>query len=177
MVRASKETVSDDAVRAATGHGREHWFRLLDGAGASSWNHTAIARHLTESGLDAWWAQGVTVAYEQARGLRLPGQQPDGTFSASASVTLRVPLSEVWPHLVGSLGWLDGGWSVSGITEGKSVRYEDGDGHRAVVNFYGSSGDVTKVAVQVSKLRSAEDVAAMKEQWKGSLAALRGLVS
>ena len=79
MVRASKETVSDDAVRAATGHGREHWFRLLDGAGASSWNHTAIARHLTESGLDAWWAQGVTVAYEQARGLRLPGQQPDGT--------------------------------------------------------------------------------------------------
>ena len=36
-----------------------------------------------------WWAQSITVRYEQARGMRLPGQQPDGTFSVAVSRSLR----------------------------------------------------------------------------------------
>ena len=36
-----------------------------------------------------WWAQSITVRYEQARGMRLPGQQPDGTFTVAVSRSLR----------------------------------------------------------------------------------------
>jgi hypothetical protein len=36
-----------------------------------------------------WWAQSITVRYEQARGMPLPGQQPDGTFAVAVSRSLR----------------------------------------------------------------------------------------
>lgn len=179
MVRRNLDLVSDDSVRKATGQGRDHWFTLLDDAGAASWGHAAIAKHLADGGMDGWWAQNVTVAYEQARGLRLPGQRPDGTFDASASVTIPLALGVLWPHLVrkASLGWLDGEWGVAASSEGTSVRYVDRDGRRAVMNFYGSEGAKTRVAVQVSKLASAEEAAEVKGQWKRSLAALRTSVS
>ena len=38
--------------------------------------------------MDAWWSQHVTVAYEQARGIREPGQRQDGSFEASVSRTV-----------------------------------------------------------------------------------------
>ena len=72
---SNAEGVGDDAVREATGKGREEWFALLDDAGAAEWKHQAIATWLVrEQHVDPWWSQGVTVAYEQARGIRLPGQ-------------------------------------------------------------------------------------------------------
>lgn len=179
MVRRNLDIVSDDSVRSATGQGREHWFDLLDRAGAASWDHPAIARHLAEGGMDGWWAQNVTVAYEQARGLRLPGQRSDGTFDASASLTIPLALNVLWPHLVesASLGWLDGEWGVAAFTEGTSVRFVDRDGRRAVMSFYGSDGAKTRLAVQIGKLASPAEAAAVKAQWKGALANLAKAVS
>ncbi|TPW75683.1 DUF4287 domain-containing protein [Schumannella soli] len=79
----------DSAVRTATGRAPEEWFALLDAAGAVGWGHTRIARWLADAhGVDGWWAQGVTVRFEQARGLRHPGQKADGTFAATASRTV-----------------------------------------------------------------------------------------
>lgn len=98
---ASSDNVGDDAVASATGASREEWFALLDaagaaggadaagGAGATGWRHQAIATWLVnEHGVDPWWAQGVTVAYEQARGIRRPGQRQDGTFEVSVTRTI-----------------------------------------------------------------------------------------
>jgi hypothetical protein len=52
--------------------------------------HTAIATYLREQqGVDGWWAQAVTVGYERITGIRLPHQQPDGTFTAGKSKTVR----------------------------------------------------------------------------------------
>jgi hypothetical protein len=62
----------------------------MDGIDARNLDHHAIATHVLGE-LDgviespAWWAQSVTVAYEQHIGRRLPGQQPDGTFQTSVS--------------------------------------------------------------------------------------------
>ncbi|WP_213813693.1 DUF4287 domain-containing protein [Glaciihabitans sp. dw_435] len=39
----------------------------------------------TSTPISGWWCQAVTVRYEQARGMRAPGQQPDGTFEVSSS--------------------------------------------------------------------------------------------
>ncbi len=76
-------------MREATGRDRAEWFALLDQAGAATWTHKAIASWLVgEHGVDGWWAQGITVGYEQARGIRRPGQRQDGTYEASVSRTV-----------------------------------------------------------------------------------------
>lgn len=85
-----RHNVSDGRLREATGRTSSEWHRILGDAGARDWDHATVARWLTvEHGVDEWWAQNITVGYEQARGTRLPGQQADGTFSVSASKTLR----------------------------------------------------------------------------------------
>lgn len=88
-VGASDENVGDDAVREATGQTRDEWFARLDAAGATGWRHRDIAAWLVrEHGVDPWWSQNVTVAYEQARGIRSPGQRQDGTYEASVTRTV-----------------------------------------------------------------------------------------
>jgi len=90
-VGSNAEGVGDDAVRAATGKSRDEWFAVLDAAGGSTWKHQAIARWLvSDRGVDPWWSQGVTVAYEQARGIRQPGQRQDGTYEASVTRTVEL---------------------------------------------------------------------------------------
>jgi len=89
-VRRTDQTVSDARLASGTGRSAEQWFALLDGAGARERSHAQIARLLVdEFEVAAWWAQSITVRYEQARGMRLPGQQPDGTFEVSVSRSLR----------------------------------------------------------------------------------------
>ena len=84
-VRSHAQGMAADRVRDATGRSPDDWYALLDDAGGTTIGHTAIAAHLVQLGVDSWWAQGVTIGYEQARGLRIPGQRSDGTFAVSAS--------------------------------------------------------------------------------------------
>jgi hypothetical protein len=80
---------SDDKVREATGRGWEEWRRLIDGWSGDVTDHAAVTRFVAEEfGIDGWWAQAVTVGYERITGLRLPYQQPDGTFTAGKSRTV-----------------------------------------------------------------------------------------
>ncbi len=71
--------MSDAAIRGGTGRGWDEWLALLDAWGGTSKTHPEIATFLNEvHGVDGWWAQGVTVGYERARGMRAVGQLPDG---------------------------------------------------------------------------------------------------
>jgi hypothetical protein len=55
---------------------------------------------MDEHGLDKWWAQTITVGYEQAWGLREPGQNPDGSHvSASKTVSGTTPTPTPGPGL------------------------------------------------------------------------------
>lgn len=93
-IGSSGEGVGDAKVLEVTGRGREEWFGILDEAGAATWTHPEIAAWLAaDQGVDPWWSQHLTVAYEQARGIRSPGQRQDGLFEASVSRT--VPLDAV----------------------------------------------------------------------------------
>jgi hypothetical protein len=87
-IRGHGDQMSGDRVLAATGRTPEEWYAVLDERGATTWGHSAIAAWVLEQGVDGWWAQGVTIGYEQARGLRIPGQRSDGTFAVSASRTV-----------------------------------------------------------------------------------------
>ena len=86
--RRHDELVGSDTVAERTGRPREEWHGLLDAAGATSWTHKQIADWLaTEHGVDGWWAQGITVGYEQARGMRLPGQRSEYILGARLAST------------------------------------------------------------------------------------------
>lgn len=94
-VGSSSDGVGEDAVREATGRDRAEWFALLDQAGAATWKHKDIASWLvSDHGVDGWWAQSITVGYEQARGIRRPGQRQDGTFEASVSRTVALDTAD-----------------------------------------------------------------------------------
>lgn len=71
-VSTKKSTrMSDEAVQAKTGKNWEAWFKILDKAGAQKMNHKEIVAYLNQKHyVGPWWQQMVTVAYEQARGLR-----------------------------------------------------------------------------------------------------------
>lgn len=77
-------------IERATGRTWDDWLRFMDSIDARGLDHHAIATRVLAE-LDgviespAWWAQSVTVAYEQVIGRRLPGQQADGTFQTSVS--------------------------------------------------------------------------------------------
>jgi hypothetical protein len=86
---SAKGSLSDANARARTGHGLDHWFDLLDRFGAVEKGHTAAARYLRDAhGVDGWHSQGITVAYERARGLRAVNQRLDGRYEVSVSKTV-----------------------------------------------------------------------------------------
>src|SRR5690606_42038639 len=78
----------------------------------------------------------LTVGYEQARGMRQPGQRPDGTFDANVSKTVAVGAEEVFPHLTDDdrrAAWLDDTWHVASASAPKRLRLESTGGDRALV--------------------------------------------
>jgi uncharacterized protein YndB with AHSA1/START domain len=65
--------------------------------GAKENDHKTIAKHLQDDlGVDPWWAQAVTVRYEQERGLRVVGERADGTFEFAVQRTIRTTLEEAY---------------------------------------------------------------------------------
>lgn len=108
----AKGGVRDEAVREKTGHGLEHWFAVLDAFGAAAKGHTATAAHLQkEHGVPGWYAQGITVAYERAMGLREKNQSCTGKFQVSVSKTVAATVTEVADALASAerrAAWLAG---------------------------------------------------------------------
>lgn len=84
---------STAAIERATGKPWAEWVALFESHSAASLSHAEIAkiaRAETPQTLHNpdWWAQAVAIAYEQAAGLRVPGQGSDGLFRVGASRTL-----------------------------------------------------------------------------------------
>jgi hypothetical protein len=70
--RERRSPVSDSRIVEKTGHGLDYWFVVLDRFGGPGKGHTALARHLyDEHQVPGWHAQGITTAYERARGVRV----------------------------------------------------------------------------------------------------------
>jgi len=163
-VRGSSDTVGDDALAAATGRTPEEWFALLDAAGASGWRHGDIATWLRdEHGVDAWWCQSVTVRYEQARGIRLPGQQPDGTFAASSARTVDGPLDEAYARAVAALGAVHGAPASARDTGARPyARFSADEGGSVLMTAAATASGRVKLAAVHERLVSPEAAAEAK---------------
>ncbi len=91
-----KGVVSDARFLEKTGHGLDHWFDVLDRFGAVEKGHTAAARHLRQAHhVDGWYSQGITVAYERARGVRALNQRYDGVYQVSVSKVVAAETTDV----------------------------------------------------------------------------------
>lgn len=169
----AQPTVDDATIAASTGRGWDEWTALIDAGPGPDAGHTAIARWLVDAhGVDAWWAQSVTVGYERIRGLRLPGQMADGTFSVSRSRRVRVHADTLREAL------LDDGLrrDLLGEVETRLVSRPDAKSLRFRVTYEGAdagivafaaetAGDATKLTVTHEKLPTSEEAAWWKAHW------------
>lgn len=180
---ATVDAGADDAqLRAKTGHSWDEWVELIDAGPGRGAGHTAIATWVRENrGVDAWWAQGVTVGYERLTGLRLPGQMPDGTFTVSRSRTLAADGAATRALLLDDIrraALLPGLTStLRSSAEAKQLRFDlcdAADGAQAgVVGFTLDPAKTgVKLVVTHEKLTSAAAGDVFKRFWGDWLAAL-----
>jgi uncharacterized protein YndB with AHSA1/START domain len=169
------------ATQQATGRSNEEWFALLDDWGAAERTHAEIARWLADQpGVSSWWSQMVTVAYEQARGRRLPHERPDG-FTITASKTVGVPVHELFAGFTDDAHrarWLPGApLRLRTATAPKSARYDWDDGATRVnVGFTARSDTTSAIALSHERLPDPDAAEEMKRWWRERLAELKALL-
>lgn len=195
-IRVTKTASTSEArIRQKTGHGLDHWFGVLDAFAAVEKGHSAAARHLLDAhGVDGWYAQGITVAYERARGVRAVNQRSDGAFEVSVSKViagdvhsiirrmtgrrLRGRLASSDPGLVSALATaLDAPSSKGFVVRPDGLgrfRYKWG---QTTVQMYLTPKSTGKISVVVTnmQLASAEMVEERRVAWREFLASLAAL--
>lgn len=124
--------------------------------------------------MDGWWAQGVTVGYEQAIGRRLPGQAADGTFSVSATKTLSSRREEVLDLVLGILvGSLGEPVASSPDSLYSTARWKIAD-ETVVAGISEPKDGKTLVALTRSRIRDGGSLDAAKRELRGILDRLDG---
>jgi len=122
----------------------------------------------------------VTVGYEQARGLRAPGQRVEG-FAANASRTNDAGVAhlyDAWSDAATRERWLlDAPVEVRRSTDGRSMRltWTPGESRVAVTGAAKGPGK-SQVAVEHAKLADARAAKAQKAYWTAALARLKALL-
>jgi hypothetical protein len=175
----AKRPYSDAVIQANTGRSWDDWFALLDAWGAAERPHAEIARWVVEEhGVGGWWAQGVTVAYEQARGLRAPGQRRGGLFEVNASKTLAVPVDRLYEAFADPAlreRWLPGAAvEVRTAQPARSIRANWDDGStRLVVAFTARGESKSQVALTHERVPDAGTADQLKRYWRERMAALK----
>ncbi len=170
------------ALQRTTGRDRAGWFAVLDAWGAAGRTYKETAGWLqTEHGLSAWWAQKLTVEYEEARGVRARGSRGDGTYTVTASKSIAAPaqrLYEAFADPTVRARWLpDAPVRERTMRPGRSARFDWGDdGERMSVSFVPSGPAKTQVGVEHARLPSEAAAADAKAAWRDRLAALKTLV-
>lgn len=170
--------VSSATVAAKTGKTWGEWLKVLDRAGAAKMSHREIAEFLNKKlKVPGWWAQMLTVGYEQARGRRVVHQTASG-FKGSASKTVAAPVSALyraWADPKQRARWLGHhSLTVRKATRNKSMRITwDADQTNVDVGFFAKGPAKSQVALEHAKLKSAADVRWRQAFWKAALETLR----
>ncbi|MGH9805163.1 MAG: SRPBCC domain-containing protein [Candidatus Acidiferrales bacterium] len=171
--------IADATVQLRTGKHWKEWFAILDHIGGKKKTHRELVIFLNQRypRLGGWWEQMITVAYEQARGLRQPHQQASG-FTANVSKTIGAPLTRLyraWTHGSARGRWLsEKNFTVRKATRNKSLRITwDGGKTNLEVHFLAKGAGKSQVVVQHTHLPDARAVARSKAYWGQRLDALR----
>ncbi len=171
-----QQAMGAEALEAATGRDWEGWFAVLDAAGAASWTHPATVKWLVaEHGVDPWWTQGIVVGYQQARGIRRPGQRQDGSFEASVSKTLPfgtdAALDAVIAVVAAELGRTPD--AQNRTAKYPNARWNLDDGERLAAQAT-PGGERTSVTLTRSRMADGERFAEVKDRLRAWLARAAG---
>ena len=175
VVSPQSSSTGDASVLAATGRSRDDWRDTLTTAGASGWSHTAIATWLvTENAVNPWWAQNITVDFEQHAGKRRPGQRADGSFEVTASRRVATGQSDALAAAIASVSAVLGRPATSVNDGGRylSARWKLDDGTAVTASVPPSSGGKSTVALTFLGLPSEEAMPAAKELLTSALPAV-----
>lgn len=172
---------SDDEIRRRTGRGWEEWFDLLDEWAADQLPHRDVARRVAaDLGIEplVWEAQAVTYSYERARGLRAANQRADGTYTVTASKTVAVPIDDLFAWLAEPsrrARWLpDDELTERTSIAPRSIRFDWAGGRSRVTAVLDAKGAAkARVTLEHSRLAGPDDVARMKDYWRGHLSTLK----
>lgn len=173
--------ISIEPIERATNRHWSEWLRFMGSIDAAELGHAQIAQKVeVELGASvdnpAWWAQGITVAYEQHSGRRKPGQQADGTFQTSVSRTTEVDIDaalEQWVAFAASDPTVQevvtGAAKVSGSDKRKTWRAKAADGSSLMFTSEVRPNGRTAVLVNHMRLASQEENEAAKKRWAAVL--------
>jgi len=185
----TKGGLSDAKSIEKTGHGLAHWFDVLDKFGAIEKGHTKAADHLySDHGVPGWYCQGITVAYERARGVRGMNQRCDGAYEVSVSKVMPAKPAQIIKALKDQK-WSDGVDArllkalAAAVKDKKSkgfVTRADGqarfrykwDGTTVQFNMYPKGATKTSFVVQHMNLEGAEAVESYRAKWKAAFGAI-----
>lgn len=162
----------------ATGISRDEWLEFL--IPHAELAHPDLAKLVLEripADVDInreWWAQSVTVLFEQHLGRRAVNQRCDGTFAASASKTIpgeRADVAAAWsawvsPETANMPLVLDGPPRESATEKWHYWRATTAEGAAVSVNMNSRAAGKTTLAVDVKNLSSAEQSAEYKTLFK-----------
>lgn len=183
MTTMTEEPMTKETgVRRGTGREKTEWFALLDAWGAVERPYRETATWLRdEHGVSAWWAQKITVEYEQARGTRPPGIRPGGSFEVTGSKSIAAPADRVVEAFTDAgrrERWLPGATLRDrGSQAADTMRFDWGDeGERLSVTVAASGRGRSQVAIAHDHLADAKAAATAKSFWRERLGALKELL-
>jgi hypothetical protein len=171
--------INTDSIAKATGKSWERWVREIDTAGGRTMSHTELARKLYEE-LDGkvdnhgWWAQGITVAYEQHIGKRIPGQLANGLFEIAVSKSVPFDKATMFGKLAAWLaehkefdGQAPTKQRVSETPKRSNWRCDFADGSKFAATVEGAGS--TKIVLSHTAVPTQKDAVKWKEYWKNLL--------
>lgn len=194
-----EQAIKDATIQEKTGRPWAEWLSVLDEFGVEKAGHKAAARYLREDhDQSAWWAQTLTVRYEQERGLRELGQRANG-FEGAVTRTIRATPEAAYEALTtaeGWDGWLSRGSELDARVDGL-YRTADGDRGRFLglepprrvrmtwehpkhppgsrVTFEIAPKDEGRITVRVTHARLADQPTReeLVKAWRGAMDSLR----
>jgi len=173
--------VADASMQRATGKSHAEWFGRLDDWGSTDHNHTEIATWLREGqGVPGWWAQGITVSYERARGMRAVHQQRDG-YSISVTRTVSADPDRALAAFSDTTvrrRWLPDAEMRRRPTRAVlTARFDWSDPmSRVVVNIVPKGDGKALVAIGHEQLPDAESAERLKTAWRAWLGELKAVL-
>jgi hypothetical protein len=169
------------AIDKSTNRSWDSWLAFLKSIGAEKLSHKEIAERILATGdVSGWWAQSITVAYEQHIGRRVPGQDCDGEFQVSATKTFSGTMDEAlaaWVALVGDRKSFSDIAITRGAETSKSEKFRYWrcgleDGSRVDVSIYQKTPGKASIGLGHERLGSEAQVEHWRAFWKELLAGL-----
>lgn len=171
------EVISNEAIKQATGETWQTWIDRLEAMGAKQLPHKDIATKLmTDYGVAGWWAQSLTVRYEQQIGRRAVGQNAKGEYSVAVSKTYPGTMDQAmrwWQGTVGAATDFNGVPIVTtSLTQTEKWRYYRAalmDKSRIIVTIYEKTPTKAAISLQHEKIAAQSAVETWRTYWKAYL--------